>query len=124
MARNFILIKQVRNLIISELIMLNNLILFFKDRSYRYRIKIKNEPVHDEWSSWFILPSESYVETEKDGPIAIADIEWIEIDAVEIKATGKLTPPKITNHTATVINFLKSESIDFIETENHLQIKL
>lgn len=103
---------------------LNKFIPYFKGSPYRYRLKLKGIALANNWSKWLIQPSESYLETEKNGPIAISVIEWIEIDPIEINQEGKLVAPRMIDHTATAINFLTSESIYFIKVENRLQVLL
>lgn len=73
---------------------------------YSYRLKIKGQPLDAAWSHWLIKPGDNYIEAEAQGPYAVDDIEWVEINAIEKKSAGKLVAGKETDHTAAIIKLL------------------
>lgn len=92
---------------------LNDLLLFLKGKPFTYRLKIQNESLSSEWSNWLIQPTESYIEAERQGPYAIKEIEWIDINPIEKKRLGRLIPETSVDHTTEVLKILESMEIGF-----------
>jgi hypothetical protein len=88
-----------------------------KDQPYRYRLKIKSEPLNVSWSKWLGHPSDNYVEAETQGPYSLNDIEWIEIDPVEKRTAGKSVPEKEVDHSAAIIKLLEGLSFPYMMTD-------
>lgn len=85
-------------------------------KPYRYKLKIKDQPLDAAWSNWLIHPSDSYIEVEAQGPYSINDIEWVEIDALEKKHIGKLVPENEVDHSTTIIKMLDYLSFPYMQS--------
>ncbi len=72
------------------------------------------------WSKWLIEPSESYVEVSNCGPVKKTDLEWLEINAVELKYLGKLIKPEEIDHSEEVTHYLDDKEIKFECVENRI----
>jgi hypothetical protein len=46
-----------------------NLIPLLRNKPWTYWLKIKEQPLTQDWSAWLIAPTETYLETERRGPI-------------------------------------------------------
>ncbi|RZJ56531.1 MAG: hypothetical protein EOO55_04995 [Hymenobacter sp.] len=75
------------------------------------RAKIKEDDVPSNWSRWFIIPVPGYVEASSFGPMPRREIQWLEIDPIEIKHIGRLVPPKSIDHTTDILQILDRASI-------------
>ena len=85
-----------------------------KAKPYTYRLQIKNGSSNAAWSNWIIKPSETYYETEKQGPYAVHDIEWIELNPVEERKEGNLIPVKKVDHTDEIVKLLEELTIPYM----------
>jgi hypothetical protein len=75
------------------------------------RAKIKDDDVPSNWSRWFIIPVLGYVEASSFGPMPRREIQWLEIDPIEIKHIGRLVPAKSIDHTTDILQILDRVSI-------------
>ncbi len=91
-------------------------------KPFTYRLKIKNEPLVDDWSSWLCLPSGSYIEAEAQGPYSIKAIEWIDINSVENRREGKLVEEIKLDPTEEIIKLLNYLSFPFITTDGIISV--
>ncbi len=80
-------------------------------KPWTYRLKIIYEPIVTDWSNWVITPTETYIEAEKQGPYQASQIEWIDINPIEIKVIGRIMPEKEINHSDQIIQLLEDHSI-------------
>jgi len=87
-----------------------------KEGPYLYRLKIKNESIDVPWSNWLGHPGDNYIEAEAEGPYSLDDIEWIDINAIEKRAEGKLVPGKEFDHSEEIIKLLEDLSFPFMVT--------
>jgi hypothetical protein len=76
------------------------------------------------WSSWLIQPSNSYVEVELQGPYALHQIEWIDIDPIEKRQVGKLVATAVIDHTEVVLQLLQDSAIHYITIDKLVRIIL
>jgi hypothetical protein len=93
-----------------------------KAQPYTYNLKIKSESLAATRSNWIIKPSENYFETEKQGPYAVNDIEWIEVNPVEERREGRLVPAKLIDHTDAIVKVLKDLSIPHMIVEEIIRV--
>lgn len=85
-----------------------------KAQPYTYNLKIINESPAATWSNRIIKPGENYYETEMQGPYAVSNIEWIEVNPVEERKEGRLVPAKMIDHTNEIIKILEDLSIPYM----------
>jgi hypothetical protein len=90
----------------------------------RYRCKIRHESLTLDWSNWLIQPTESYVEVERQGPYALHQIEWIDIDPIEKRQVGKLVATALIDHTEVVLKLLQDSAIHCITIDKLVRIIL
>ncbi len=102
---------------------LRKLIGLAKGKSWKYRIKLNNQELTEEWNNWIIIPAEGYIEMEAYGPIQIVEIDWIDITPIEIKKMGKLIPDKTTDYFYEVTSLLSDLKIDFTVQEKIIRLK-
>lgn len=93
-----------------------------KGKPLSYKLKIKNEPPVVEWSKWIIKPSETYYETEKQGPYPLNNIEWIEINPIEERKEGKLVPLERIDQTPEIVTVIEELSIPYMIVEGVMRI--
>lgn len=90
----------------------------------RYRFKIKHESLTLDWSNWLIQPTENYLEVERQGPYALHQIEWIDIDPIEKRQVGKLVVTAVIDHTEVVLKLLQDSAIHCITIDKLVRIIL
>ena len=88
------------------------------------RAKLRNHDTPSAWSRWYILPVPGYIEASSYGPVPKREIEWIELDPVEIWHIGRLVPPKHIDHTPTIYQQLKSHGVNMQIIEGLIRIPL
>ena len=94
-----------------------------KGKPWKYRPKLIDEELSEDWSNWIMIPIEGYVELEFYGPYRTKEIEWIEIDPIEIKRIGKLIPERIIDHRNEVTLLLTNLDIDFTVQDRIIRLK-
>ena len=52
---------------------------FPKMVSAKVKVKLLDDNEPSEWSAWLTSPVDGYLELDQYGPVAIKDIEWLEI---------------------------------------------
>jgi hypothetical protein len=52
---------------------------FSKMVSAKVRVKSFDDIEPSEWSAWLTCPVDGYLELDRYGPVAIKDVEWLEI---------------------------------------------
>lgn len=73
----------------------------------RYRIKPVHEPDPGEWFRWLIIPVEGYLETGSTGPVPVRDVEWVDVDPVEIVEQGRLIPTRYVDRSDAIVRALR-----------------
>ncbi|HMK05629.1 MAG TPA: DUF6678 family protein [Ferruginibacter sp.] len=89
-----------------------------KGQPYSYRMKIKNQPTNGSWSNWLGHPSDNYIEAEAQGTYSLDDIEWIDINPVEVRNEGKLVAAKKIDHSPEIIKLMEALSFPYMKNEN------
>lgn len=85
-------------------------------RPYTYRLKIKGESLDAAWSNWLTRPGNQYIEAAAQGPYSLNDIEWVEVNPVEKRATGRLMPEQEIDHSAEITRLLEMLSFPYTIT--------
>jgi hypothetical protein len=65
------------------------------------------------WENWIISPTDHYVETGSLGPVPMREVEWIEVDTVELRYIGRLVGHRKVEHLAELIQVFEEKSIEF-----------
>lgn len=94
-----------------------------KGKPWKYRPKLIDQELAEDWSNWIIIPAEGYVELKSYGPIRLTEIEWIEINPIEIKRIGKLMPERTIDHRNEVTLLLTNLNIDFTVQDRIIRLK-
>jgi len=71
-----------------------------------------------DWSKWLILPSESYGEVSLSGPFRLSDVDYIELNFVELYKSGKLLSLQEIDHSKELEYEMKSAEIKFEKKGN------
>ena len=103
---------------------INDFINSRRGKPWRFKLKIKEEPLAEEWSQWLICPTPGYLEAAEQGPYSMRKIEWIDINPVEFRKPGRLMPVKEIDHSAEIIKMLNDTGIQFSLTEGIIRIPL
>ena len=89
------------------------LIALLHKKLWTFKLKIINQPLATEWSKWIISPTESYLETEKQGPDPITQIQWFDINPIETKDMGRLMPVTATDRSKDLIELLDECAVSY-----------
>lgn len=93
-----------------------------KQKPWTYRLQLKNWPEEETWSNWLIQPSETWLETEKQGPYPLKDIERIEINPLELFSDGNRMPQRKLVHIEEVKSLLADLRIDYEVNKNIISL--
>ncbi len=77
-----------------------------KKQPVTYRLKIKNQLIVQDWSQWLTQPGDSYIEAAAQGPYAVDDVEWLEINPIEKNVEGTVLPVNEIDHTAEILKLM------------------
>lgn len=94
-----------------------------RGRPWQYRLKVKDELLPGKWSQMLIHPTPGYIEVE-EGPYSLRQIEWIDINPMELRKEGRLMPLKEVDHTVEIVKLLNDLGIHFLITEGVVRITL
>ena len=87
-----------------------------KTKPFKYRLKIKNQLITDNWSSW-LGQTDDYIEAETQGSHPVEDIEWIEINPIEKLIEGESIDTKENDHTEVAIKLLENLTFPYMVSE-------
>ncbi len=87
----------------------------------RVRIKARGAEASD-WGWPLFSPAYDYLETAKSGPIALSDVECIEIEREEQKHCGRLVPPVLIDHGGDIEAVLTKLKIAFQSQSDRFRI--
>ena len=93
------------------------------DLKVKLRVKTNFLEEPSEWVEWITVPSPGYLEIPRVGPFKMSDLEWIEVDPIEVKKIGRLVKPKLLDHTASVRNIMESNGIQSNLTGSYFRIE-
>ena len=93
-----------------------------KSLKVAYRLKISGEAVNDSWSNWIIKPTDSYIETEMQGPCPVNTIDWININPVENSQLGQRVPHKAIDHSKELLRLLEKLSLPYMVVDQLISI--
>lgn len=93
-----------------------------KRKPWTYRLQLKDRHEEQSWSNWLIQPSETWLETEKQGPYPLKDIEKIEINPLELFSEGSRIPQRKLVHVEEVKNLLSDLRIRYEVDKNIISL--
>ncbi len=73
----------------------------------QYRIKPMRALDPGTWCRWLIIPVEGYLETGSTGPVPVRDVEWVDVDPMEIVAEGRLIPARYVDRSEALVRTLR-----------------
>lgn len=85
-----------------------------KTQTFKYRLKIKNQLITDNWSSWLGQNGDGFIEAENQGTCSVDDIEWVEINPIEKRIEGEPMKIKEYNHSAAITETLENLTFPFM----------
>lgn len=88
------------------------------------RIKHVSQDEPSAWTHWIGRPVVGYIELQRIGPIALSDIDWLEINAIEERHMGRLMPAKRFDHTDEIIDRLIAGEIRHAKSDKAIRIYL
>lgn len=88
------------------------------------RAKLVNQDTPTAWAQWFLLPVPGYIEASSYGPVPKREIEWIELDPVEVWHIGRLVPPKHIDHTPAIFQQLQHHGVAMQIVDGLIRIAL
>lgn len=95
-----------------------------KARPFKYRLKIKNQPITEDWSSWLGQPYDNYIEAENQGSYSVHDIEWVDIISREKRMEGDSNTVKDYGHSAAKTKLLEDLEFPFMITDDIISVYL
>jgi len=87
------------------------------------RVVFKDGSVSD-WSKWMTFPSPGYGEITRHGPFQFRDVEFIEINPIEIRTMGKRVSEKSIDHSKKLIENLQYLNIDHKQSSDLIRITI
>jgi len=87
----------------------------------RSRIKWSQESTPTEWTHLFIVPVDGCIEGGC-GPIPLREVDWVDIDPIEIQDVGRLVPQRRVDHAAAWLSHFTQHNIRFQQVEHGFRI--
>lgn len=103
---------------------MDELIELLQSLSVRVRVKWCGDSTPSRWDKSVFSPVAGYLETGFLGPVQFADIEWIEIDALERQQLGRLIPEKVIDHSQAISDSLQELELPFVVRAEIFRVKL
>ncbi|WP_394334982.1 DUF6678 family protein [Hymenobacter crusticola] len=66
------------------------------------------------------FPSLNYIEI--NGPVHISEVEWFDIDPVQIEHVGRLVKPRIVNHQVSLSSALEKIDVNYIIVDGLIRV--
>ena len=85
-----------------------------KEKPLQYRLKIKNQPLTENWSSWLIQPEDNYIESENQESYNVNDIEWVDINTTGKRMERDSNSLKDFDHSAAITKLLEDLEFPFV----------
>lgn len=65
------------------------------------------------WEDVVFMPTSHYVETGTLGPVPMREVEWIELETIEMRYIGRLVADLRIEHTANLMRAFEEKAIPF-----------
>ncbi len=108
-------------IMISKGEIINLLLQLRGNKTWLFRLKTIAATGPTTWSSFFIHPTDNYIETDP-GPIAFREIDYIDINVFEEIEIGKLVPKKKLNNSNLIQTELQLQNAPYLEFEEFIRI--
>lgn len=92
-----------------------------KGMPWTYRIKVIGHERPTQWSNYLVVPKEGFMESY-NGPIAIQDIEYIEINPYEQRFMGRMNQDQHLNHTQNILELLISLDMNYKLIDQYITV--
>ncbi len=87
------------------------------------RVKWSKNDIPSEWEKVLFMPTSGYLEAPRLGPVPCREVEWLEIDSLELKHRGRLVPPQEINRSEALCNALRNANIPFVQMDNVIRLQ-
>lgn len=89
----------------------------------RSRVRLRQRDGHAYGWDWpLFAPVPGYLETGASGPLALSEVESIDVQKEEVKERGRLIPPAIIDHENEIVAVLSKLRLRFEATGAHVRI--
>lgn len=94
-----------------------------KGLPWTYRIKMLEQERATQWSRFLVIPKEGLLESYM-GPVALQDVDYIEINPYEVRYMGRLEQDKRFNHAEEIEALLTQLEIPYEIVDQYIRITL
>src|SRR3978361_2016156 len=94
-----------------------------KGMPWTYRIKLLGQEKATQWSSFLVAPKDGFLESYT-GPVAVADVDYIEINPYEVRYMGRLEQDKRFNHSEEIEALLTSLEVPYTVVDQYVRIEV
>ncbi|WP_324678810.1 DUF6678 family protein [Hymenobacter sp. GOD-10R] len=84
------------------------------------RLKVIDNSEPERWGGMVGFPSMNYLEI--NGPVHVGEIEWLDIDPIEVKHIGRLVKPKIIDHQDSLSSSLEEVGLEYVIVDGVFRI--
>jgi hypothetical protein len=88
----------------------------------KIRLKWSKISEPSEWEDWLAIPTSYYLETGTLGPVLMGEVEWVEVNTIEMRRVGKLVKDRRIEHTDVIVQALKEKVITFQQFGQFLKL--
>lgn len=85
------------------------------------RVKWTQNSEPTQWEDSLFIPVQNYLETGKLGPVPMREVEWVEVDPIEIHHIGRLVADRQVDHLEDLVHTLSQRGIAFQQVEQYLR---
>ena len=92
-----------------------------KSSPCRVRVKWSRDFEPSQWADVIYIPTSRYLETGFLGPVPMREVEWVEVDTIEIRYVGRLVRELRIDHADNLIQVCREKAIKFQQIEQFLR---
>lgn len=87
----------------------------------KVRVKWSQDVEPTRWEDSVFIPTNRYLETGTLGPVPMREVEWVEVDTIEIRYTRQLVKNLRIDHAVHLIQECREKAIEFQQIEQFLK---
>ena len=87
----------------------------------KVRVKWSRDFEPTRWGDSVFIPTSHYLETGSLGPVPMREVEWVEVDTIEIRYVGRLARELLIDHADNLIQVCSEKAIKFQQIEQFLR---
>lgn len=99
----------------------SNVVNLLKTSPCKVRVKWSGDFEPTKWEDLVFIPTSRYLETGSLDPVPMREVEWIEVDTIEVRYVGRLVKELQIDRADDLIKACSEKAIEFQQIEQFLR---